>query len=352
MEINYHRLSLFKFAMLFLLTAHWMACLWHLVTVLEVIVDPNIDLNWVTLYNRHAGRHLGAPSELYVASLYWACVTMATIGYGDVVPATHIERIYVILAAVVGGGLYAYLVGAVCGIIARMDEANQAFIMEMDLLNRFLRAWNIPQALRVKLRDYVQFRWREKRVRGSNASDVMHSMSADLAAQVYTISHVPLLQQLYCFKHSSTTFLAALCGRLEAHMFSPEDMIVRYELLNSCFWRTSCGNNPATSVCPYCGDGICRAGNPVERMHIIERGMVMRAAKVHNPGHVVGEEMLISGRTANVGVITLTLVLTLAIELDSFKSVLQEFPAMQPIIQNIVRDVLKQGVRILITLLP
>ena len=31
-------------------------------------------------------------------------------GYGDVIPVTHFERVYIILATVVGGGLYAYLV--------------------------------------------------------------------------------------------------------------------------------------------------------------------------------------------------------------------------------------------------
>ena len=41
--------------------------------------------------------------------------------------------------------------GAVCGIIARMDEENQAFVIEMDLLNRFLRAWRIPQPLCIKV---------------------------------------------------------------------------------------------------------------------------------------------------------------------------------------------------------
>lgn len=90
----------------------------------------------------------------------------------------------------------------------------------------------------------------------------------------------------------------------------------------------------------------CRAKKPVDKMHIIERGMVMRAAKVHKPYHVIGEEMLISGRSANVGVIALTHVLTLAIGLDSFRAVLQEFPSMQAIIRrNIVRDLLLQGVR-------
>ena len=111
-----------------------------------------------------------------------------------------------------------------------MDEDSQAFTREIDLLNRFLRARNIPQPLCVKLRDYVHFRWKEKRARGAEVADVLQSMSSDLAAQVYTVTHVPILQQLRCFTSTSVEFLAALCSSFEVNLFSPEDMIIRCDL--------------------------------------------------------------------------------------------------------------------------
>lgn len=116
------------------------------------------------------------------------------------------------------------------GVIARMDEDSQAFTREIDLLNRFLRARDIPQPLRVKLRDYVHFRWNEKRARGAEVADVLQSMSSDLAAQVYTVTHVPILQQLHCFTSTSVEFLATLCSKFEVHLFSPEDMIIKCDV--------------------------------------------------------------------------------------------------------------------------
>ena len=80
MEINYHRLSLVKFALVFLFASHWMACLWHMVTVMETLVNPNVVDSWVTAYNRQRRLPLNSAAELYITSLYWATVTMSTIG--------------------------------------------------------------------------------------------------------------------------------------------------------------------------------------------------------------------------------------------------------------------------------
>lgn len=47
----------------------------------------------------------------YVISLYWAFSTLCTVGYGDVVPNTTLERIFTIFAMLVGATVFAYFMG-------------------------------------------------------------------------------------------------------------------------------------------------------------------------------------------------------------------------------------------------
>lgn len=44
------------------------------------------------------------------------------MGYGDVVPQNDIERIYVIFALLVGTSFFSYIVGTVCGVLAKLSE--------------------------------------------------------------------------------------------------------------------------------------------------------------------------------------------------------------------------------------
>ncbi len=50
--------------------------------------------------------------EKYVASVYWAIITMATIGYGDISPVTMNERIYVSVMTLVSSGLFGYVLNS------------------------------------------------------------------------------------------------------------------------------------------------------------------------------------------------------------------------------------------------
>ena len=75
---------------------------------------------------------------LYIGCLYWAVATLSTLGYGDIIPTTDIERAFTCLSALVGASIYAYMVGAVCGIVAGMNEKNTRFYQQIDNLNHFM----------------------------------------------------------------------------------------------------------------------------------------------------------------------------------------------------------------------
>jgi len=60
--------------------------------------------------------------DTYVITLYWAIVTLTTVGYGDITPTNMMETSYMIIAIVLGSTSFAYFMNSVAFIL---DDYNK-----------------------------------------------------------------------------------------------------------------------------------------------------------------------------------------------------------------------------------
>ena len=93
--------------------AHWVACFFYFVADYEEDTDPN---SWIIRANLIDKDPI---TYKYVFSLYWAFMTMTTVGYGDLAPVTMSEQIYGIVAMIIACGVFAYVVGSIGTIVNR-----------------------------------------------------------------------------------------------------------------------------------------------------------------------------------------------------------------------------------------
>ena len=56
----------------------------------------------------------------YVNSLYWAMITMTTLGYGDVVPVNTMEKIFVVIIALISSVIFAYSMNSIGEILKEL----------------------------------------------------------------------------------------------------------------------------------------------------------------------------------------------------------------------------------------
>ena len=83
----------------------------------------------------------------YINTLYWAVVTMITLGYGDIVPQTIPEKIYVIFTAMIGCGIFAYSVNKVGMIINDMNKKSSELRSKIALLSAHMKRRGVNKEL-------------------------------------------------------------------------------------------------------------------------------------------------------------------------------------------------------------
>ncbi len=161
----------------------------------------------------------------YVKALYWSVMTLATVGYGDVLPVTTNQRIYVILVMMLGAAVYATVIGNIASILGNLDLVRTAQLKRMSQVDSYLRARNLPYLIRRKIRDYYMYIM--ERGFGENEKELLSDLPLSLQREVRIHLHRELLEKVPFLKGAEATLVTTLVFSLKHHIFLPGDIIFR-----------------------------------------------------------------------------------------------------------------------------
>lgn len=89
LKMSVNKKKMFLIFMKLLLLVHIIACLWATSANFEI----NSNINWLAAQ----GIQDKSMYEKYMVAFYWAIVTTATVGYGDVIPTNKFEYLLAIV---------------------------------------------------------------------------------------------------------------------------------------------------------------------------------------------------------------------------------------------------------------
>jgi voltage-gated potassium channel len=165
------------------------------------------------------------PYERFIEAFYWTITTLTTIGYGDIIPAGSLQRVFVIMIEILGAGMYGLVIGNIANLIANIDVAKTQYKEKLDKINTFLKYRNIPYNLQRKINDYYNYLWESRR--GYDESSVLADLPGPLKESVSLYLNKDIIEKVPIFEAASEDLIKEVIMNMEPVVFTPGDYIVR-----------------------------------------------------------------------------------------------------------------------------
>ncbi|OMJ67460.1 hypothetical protein SteCoe_35375 [Stentor coeruleus] len=123
----------------------------HLVSCIFYVSARIDDFNPDTWVSRNGLKNAEA-SDKYLASIYWAITTLATIGYGDITPYTAIEKATGMIWMIIGVYIVSYTVGQFTSFYSSLSDKDTKITEELLLVEELAKFTYIPNKEKKKIK--------------------------------------------------------------------------------------------------------------------------------------------------------------------------------------------------------
>lgn len=165
---------------------HWLACLMAISGpgfLREYDDESSVIIDDSGTYEgpaRHANKW--SSPRRYLAALYWALMTMTTVGFGDIVPHSDSERAATMLAMVLGCGFYGFVIAEMSSIVVTRDVKTRRFYEKLDTIGAWLDHHELPLQYRERVLRYLRAHYRKRTALDEHA--ILDDLSPELREEL------------------------------------------------------------------------------------------------------------------------------------------------------------------------
>ncbi|PON43402.1 Voltage dependent potassium channel [Parasponia andersonii] len=157
----------------------------------------------------------------YITSLYFAIVTMATVGYGDIHAVNMREMIFIMIYVSFDMILGAYLIGNMTALIVKGSKTEK-FRDKMTDVIKYMNRNRLGRDIRNQIKGHLRLQYESNYTEAAVLQDIPVSIRAKISQTLY----LPFIEKVSLFKGCSTEFINQIVVKVHEEFFLPGEVIM------------------------------------------------------------------------------------------------------------------------------
>ncbi|XP_031260650.1 potassium channel GORK-like, partial [Pistacia vera] len=223
-RINYLFIRIIKLLVVELYCTHTAACIFY---YLATTVPPsNEGYTWIGSLKMGDFSYSNFREidlwKRYTTSLYFAIVTMATVGYGDIHAVNAREMIFIMIFVSFDMLLGAYLLGNMTALVVKGSNTERLRDKMTDII-KYMNRNNLGNQLSNRIKDHLRLLYDSHR---DHESQVLQDIPPSIRTKISYKLYEPCIKDTSIFRGCSSGFIKQIAIKVHEEIFLPGEVVI------------------------------------------------------------------------------------------------------------------------------